>query len=69
MQTMDVEDVGQFVAGLELARDIVEQLGIRDPARLQEAADQLEDRAVSDLERGCAVGYRLIAEDLEDGLL
>ncbi len=44
------------------------RLGLRDPDRLRQAADQLEARASGALEAGCAAGYRLIADDIEDPL-
>ncbi len=63
------DDVPRFLDGLDLARSIVARLGLRDPDRLRAAADQLEARGGSALEAGCAAGYRLIADDLEDGLV
>lgn len=60
------EYVAEFCRGLELAGELVERLDVRSPVILRNAAEAAEARATSPLEMGCAIGYRIIAAELED---
>lgn len=59
-----MQDVPDFVAGLELAQELARRTGVRDPETLREAAATVEALATSALERGVAADFRLIADDL-----
>jgi hypothetical protein len=56
----------ETIRGLALARELVRRTGVRDPATLRRAADLVEVRATSELERAVAAGFRVEAAALED---
>jgi len=56
-----------YAAGLEMARQLVDKTGVRDPAQLLDAARLVESRATTTLELGVAAGLRLLAEDFAAG--
>jgi len=61
-----MEDRQAFAAGMDLAQDLIDRTGVRDPERLLEVAELVESRAETAMEMGVAAGLRIAAAEIAD---